>query len=68
MNDVQCKQQESIAYNSCVDSYYHSKNRNDIYEYWLYLFEAGRYCEAVGVQKALELIDIIIDLDINGKT
>jgi hypothetical protein len=67
MNNQLCKQQSSVAYNSCVDSYYKSKDRNDIYEYWLYLQEAKRFCEADGVMKALELIEIIIDLDLNGK-
>ena len=66
--EKQCKQQSSVAYNSCIDSYYRSKDRNDIYEYWLYLQEAKRFCEAAGVMKALELIEIITDLDINGKT
>ena len=68
MQDKQCKQQSSIAYNSCIDSYYKSKDRNDIYEYFLYLQESKRYCEASGVMKALELIELISDLDINGKT
>ena len=68
MQDKQCKQQSSVAYNSCIDSYYKSKDRNDIYEYFLYLQESKRYCEAAGVMKALELIELITDLDINGKT
>jgi hypothetical protein len=63
-----CKQQSSVAYKSCVDSYYQSKDRNDIYEYWLYLQEAKRFCEADGVMKALELIELMQDLDINGET
>ena len=45
----QCNQQSSVAYKSCIDSYYRSKDRNDIYEYWLYLQEAKRFCEAAGV-------------------
>jgi hypothetical protein len=68
MIDALCKQQSSVAYKSCVDSYYKSKDRNDIYEYWLYLQEAKRFCEADGVMKALELIELMQDLDINGKT
>ena len=68
MQDKQCKKQSSVAYNSCIDSYYKSKDRNDIYEYFLYLQESKRYCEAAGVMKALELIELISDLDINGKT
>ena len=66
MQDKQCKQQSSVAYNSCIDSYYKSKDRNDIYEYFLYLQESKRYCESAGVMKALELIELILDLDING--
>jgi hypothetical protein len=68
MEDRQCNKLNSVAYNSCIDSYFESKDRNDIYEYWLYLQEAKRFCEADGVMKALELIEIIIDLKTNGKT
>ena len=68
MEDRQCNKLNSVAYNSCIDSYFESKDRNDIYEYWLYLQEAKRFCEADGVMKALELIEIIIDLKANGKT
>ena len=46
MEDRQCNQLNSVAYNSCVDSYYQTKDKNDVYEYWLYLLEAGRMCEA----------------------
>ena len=46
-------------------TYYENKDRNDIYEYWLYLMEAKRVCEAKGVQKVLELIEL--QSDINGK-
>jgi len=59
----QCKQIQNIAYNSCIDSYFQSKDKNDVYEYWLYLTEAKRTCEAGGVLKALELITIIEDLN-----
>ena len=50
-----------------VDSYYQTKDKNDVYEYWLYLLEAGRVCEANGVEKALELITLLEDLNIDGK-
>ena len=53
MEDRQCNQLNSVAYNSCVDGYYKTKDKNDVYEYWLYLLEAGRMCEANGVEKAL---------------
>ena len=66
--DSQCNKLNSVAYKSCIDSYFESKDRNDIYEYWLYLQEAKRFCEADGVMKALEMIEIIIDLKANGKT
>lgn len=58
-----CKNQEKIAYRSCVDSYFKNKDRKDIMEYWLQLFEQKRFCEAKGVEKALELIDIYEDLN-----
>lgn len=61
----QCKQLQVVAYRSCIDSYFRSKDRNDIYEYWLQLIESKRSCEAKGVQKALELIELYED--INGK-
>ena len=61
----QCKQLQVVAYRSCIDSYFRSKDRNDIYEYWLQLIEAKRSCEAKGVQKSLELIELYED--INGK-
>ena len=68
MEDQQCRRQSSVAYKSCIDSYFKSKDRNDIYEYWLYLQESERFCEADGVMKALEMIEIIIDLKANGET
>ena len=67
MEDRQCNQLNSVAYNSCIDSYYKTKDRNDVYEYWLYLLEARRMCEAKGVEKALELITLLEDLNIDGK-
>jgi hypothetical protein len=67
MNDKeQCKQLEIVAYKSCVDSYFRSKDQNDIYEYWLQLLEAKRSCEARGVHKALELISLYNE--INGES
>ena len=67
MEKEQCNKLNSVAYNSCVDSYYQTEDKNDIYEYWLYLLEAKRFCEANGVEKALELITLLEDLSINGK-
>ena len=68
MEDKNCTQKGKVAYKSCIDIYYKSKDKEDIRNYWLYLQESKRYCEAEGVMKALELIEIIIDLNINGKT
>ena len=53
-----CKKIQNIAYKSCIDSYFQTKDREDIVEYWVYLLEQKRWCEAEGVEKALELIDI----------
>ena len=61
--DKLCKNKEVVAYRSCVDSYFSNKDRKDIMEYWLQLFEQKRFCEAKGVEKALELIDIYEDLN-----
>ena len=58
-----CKNQEIVAYRSCVDSYFNNKDKKDIIKYWLQLFEQKRFCEAKGVEKALELIDIYEDLN-----
>jgi len=58
-----CKNQEKIAYKSCVSSYFANGDRQDIMEYWLQLFEQKRFCEAKGVEKALELIDIYVELN-----
>jgi hypothetical protein len=46
-----------------LDNYFTSKDRNDIYEYWLQLVEAKRTCEALGVQKALEFIELWENID-----
>ena len=64
-NKKLCSQLHRIAFKSCLMTYYENKDRNDIYEYWLYLMEAKRVCEAKGVQKVLELIEL--QSDINGK-
>ena len=61
-NKSLCKQKENIAYKSCVDSFFNSKDVNDIKDYWIYLINNKRYCEAKGVEKALELIDIYQEL------
>jgi hypothetical protein len=53
-----CRNLENVAYRSCIDSYFKTKDEADIREYWLYLLERKRWCEAQGVEKALELIDI----------
>ena len=53
-----CRTLNRIAYKSCIYSYFNSKDREDIVKYWLYLLEQERWCEAEGVEKALELIDI----------
>jgi len=58
-----CKNQEKIAYRSCVDSYFSNGDRQDIMEYWIQLFDQKRFCEAKGVEKALELIDIYEELN-----
>jgi len=67
MEKEQCNRLNSVAYNSCVDSYYQTEDKNDVYEYWLYLLKSKRFCEANGVEKALELITLLEDLSIDGK-
>ncbi len=59
-----CKNKEIIAYRSCVDSYFSNGDRKDIMKYWLQLFEQKRFCEAKGVEKELELIDIYKDIQL----
>jgi hypothetical protein len=58
-----CNNQEKIAYKSCVDSYFSNGDRQDIMEYWIQLFDQKRFCEAKGVEKALELIDIYEEIN-----
>jgi hypothetical protein len=57
-----CKSLQNVAYRSCIDSYFETKDREDIVEYWVYLLKRKRLCEAQGVEKALELIDIYIEI------
>ena len=61
--EVLCKNKEIVAYRSCFDRYFSNGDRKDIMEYWLQLFEQKRFCEAKGVEKALELIDIYEELN-----
>ena len=62
-----CKEIQNVAYKSCVDSYFASKDKADIVEYWLFLFENERFCEAEGVEKALEIIDLYEELNAENK-
>jgi len=62
-----CKEIQNVAYKSCVDSYFASKDKADIVEYWLFLFEKERFCEAKGVEKALEIIDLYEELNAENK-
>lgn len=63
LREQHCKNLENVAYKSCIDSFFCSKDKDDIIKYWIYLFEKKRYCEAKGVEKALELIDIYEELN-----
>jgi uncharacterized protein HemY len=58
LQEEHCKKLENIAYKSCLDSYFLTKDKEDIKEYWIQLFNKKRYCEARGVEKALELINL----------
>lgn len=58
-----CSNKEKVAYRSCVDSYFSNGDRQDIMEYWIQLFDQKRFCEAKGVEKALELIDIYEEIN-----
>jgi len=62
MEEKQCIQVSKIAFNSCVDSYLVNKDKKDIQEYWAQLFNLERFCEAEGVEKALELIELHSDI------
>lgn len=61
-SETLCKQVENVAYKSCIDNYFDTYSKDNIKEYWIALLEKKRYCEARGVEKALELIDICQDL------
>ena len=60
-----CNQLNRIAYKSCISDHLITGDRKHVYDYWLFLVDAKRNCEAEGVQKALEFIDLIEEL--NGK-
>ncbi len=62
-NEEHCKKIQNVAYKSCVDSYFVSKDKADIIEYWVFLFNKKRFCEAKGVEKALEIIDLYEELN-----
>jgi len=66
MDSKQCSKLNSVAYNSCVYSYHNTKDKNDVFEYWLYLIGKNRICEANGVEKALEFISLLENLNVNG--
>ena len=57
-----CKTLNNIAYRSCIHDYFDTYSTDSIKEYWIYLLRNKRYCEAQGVEKALELIDICQNL------
>ena len=59
MMKTQCNKLNSSAYNSCMYSYYQAKDKEDIFNYWIYLLKVKRTCEASGVKKALDFIDLI---------
>lgn len=63
LQEEHCRKLEDVAYKSCIYSYFNSKDRDDVAKYWIYLFKKKRFCEAKGVEKALELIDIYLDID-----
>ena len=65
MENKQCSQLNSVAYNSCIYGYYETKDKNDVFEYWLYLIGEDRICEANGAEKALEFISLLENLNIN---
>lgn len=57
------KRIELVAYRSCLDSYMESKDRDDIVKYWIRCLDSKHYAQAKGVEKALEVIDIMQSLD-----
>ena len=58
------KMTERISYKSCLDSYMNSRDREDIVNYWVQCLQSKKYAQARGVEKALEIIDLIIELDV----
>lgn len=62
-----CKKIQNVAYKSCVDSYFVSKDKADIIEYWVFLLNKKRFYEAKGVEKALEIIDLYEELNAKNK-
>jgi len=62
MIDKDCHLLENVAYKSCVDAFFKNKNKEEIIEHWLYVLDRKRYCEAKGVEKALELIDLYLEM------
>ena len=61
-SEALCKQVQNVAYKSCIHNYFETYSKDSIKEYWIYLLKSKRYCEAKGVEKALELIDICQNL------
>ena len=57
------KMVERISFRSCLDSYMNSRDREDIVDYWVQCLQDRKYAQAKGVEKALELIDLIQELD-----
>lgn len=62
----QCKLLERVAYKSCLYSFLNNKDKEDIIQYKNQLIKEGKYCQSNGVEKALELIKIYEDLDLNA--
>ena len=62
-NEELDKMVERVSYKSCLSSYMNSRDRADIVKYWIQCLDARNYAQAKGVEKALELIDIIENLD-----
>jgi hypothetical protein len=57
------KMVERVSYKSCVDSYMNSRDREDIVNHWVQCLQNKNYAQARGVEKALEIIDLIRDLN-----
>lgn len=62
-NEELDKKIELVSYRSCLDSYMNSKDRDDIVNYWIRCLDSKHYAQAKGVEKALEVIDIMESLD-----